>query len=376
MDRRQFFAAATATVSLTRRSFADAARPAITRPPDYGTTDAEVVVGRTPKQDGYRLPAEWEPHESTVVAWPPAQNWKRSGIAMREVHRQWASVANSLCDFEKVRCVVTPADRRVAEKRLCGEVELIEFPVNDGWARDTGPIVLRDNAGRRTVAGVTFNGWGGKFPPFADDALLKSRLAGHFKLPFRPVDLVVEGGAISVDGEGTLLTTEQCLLHRTRNGHMGKAAVEKSLNETFGTSQVIWLGKGLVPDPVTDGHVDGLAAFIEPGVVLVHTTSDRNDPNFAICRDAIRRLKETRDARSRRLEVVELPLTAALSYMNFSIANGCVLVPKTGRPAEDDRPLGILRELFPERRVVGIEANVLHAGGGGIHCVTQQIPAI
>ena len=232
-----------------------------------------------------------------------------------------------------------------------------------------------NDAGERRVSGFTLNGWGTKFPPYKDDALLKARLCAHLDVPLYSVDLVLEGGAIALDGDGTILTTEQCLLHRNRNADRDRKTIEKLLNDSLGTSKVLWLGKGLEPDPVTDGHVDGLAAFAERGVILLHTIDERSDRNFAICQDAKRRLKTSTDAKGRKLDVVEVPMDADLSHMNFYIANDCVLVPVTSSRRDNDRPLGILNDVFADRQIIGINSEVLAAGGGGIHCITQQVPA-
>jgi agmatine deiminase len=342
--------------------------------PNYEPTGAVLINGSNPAADGFHFPAEWHSHEMTLMVMPPPQNWQGYGIPMADVRKQWANVANRLSEYEPVRIVVAPQERVHAQRILSRQIELIELPVNDGWARDSGPMFLINSRGERRVAGFTFNGWGAKFPPYRDDALLKAHLCQHFRIPMYPIDLCMEGGGVAVDGEGTLLTTEQCLLHPNRNRAADKLRVEKLLNDSLGTNKVIWLGKGLEPDPVTDGHVDGIAAFIEPGTVLLHTTKEKSDPNYPICMDAKRRLKDATDAKGRKLEVVELPLTSEVSQINFYIANGCVLVPISGNRAEDDEPMAILRDLFDDRDVIGIESTILGEGGGGIHCITQQVP--
>ena len=346
------------------------------RMPDYKNTGVKLITDSTPAADGFYFPAEWEKHEYTIMAFPPPQNWKELEVPLKVVYGQWADVANTIAEYEPVLMAVRPQEKRIAKRVLSEEIELFEVPLNDGWSRDTGPVFLVNDEGDRRVAGFTFNGWGAKFPPYKDDALLKARLCKHLDTAMYPIDVVLEGGAVAVDGEGTLITTEQCLLNKNRNSS-SKTEIEKLLNQSFGTEKVIWLGKGLEPDPITDGHVDGILAYAAPGVVLLHTTDERDDPNFKICEDAKRRLKEARDAEGRNLEVIDLPLTSEeLCHMNFYIGNGCVVVPTTGKRRVDAEPLAILRDVFPKHEVVGVDGTVLGAGGGGIHCITQQVPKV
>ena len=342
--------------------------------PDYPLTGVTLLKESNPTADGFHLPAEWEEHERTIMVMPPPQNWKGYGIPLEDVRGQWADVANTLCQYERVLMVVHPKETKHVRGILSREIELIEFPVNDGWSRDSGPIFLVNREGKRRVAGFTFNGWGAKFPPYSDDAMLKARLCKHLGVPMYPIDFVLEGGAVSVDGQGTVLTTEQCLLNTNRNSVVDRIQIEILLNQSLGTTKVIWLSKGLEPDLVTDGHIDGIAAFIEPGVVLLQTTPDRSDRNFAICQDAKRRLNEATDANGRKLKVIDLPLDSEVSHLNFYIANGCVLVPIASKREEDARPMAVLREVFPDRKVIGIDGTILAEGGGGIHCITQQVP--
>jgi agmatine deiminase len=343
--------------------------------PDYSDTGVKLIKGSTPAADGFHYPPEWEEHDFSIMVMPPPQNWKDYGIPLADVREQWADIANELAEFEHVLMVVRPEERKFAKRILDSEIELVELPVNDGWSRDSGPMFVIDGKGQRRVAGFTFNGWGAKFPPYDDDALLKARLCKHLDTAMYPIDFVIEGGAVTVDGEGTLITTEQCLLNKNRNTKYSRAAVEKILNESLGTEKVIWLGKGLEPDPVTDGHIDGMCAFAEPGSVLLHTTDDRDDPNYKICQDAKRRLQQATDAKGRKFEIIEVPLDGEVSYMNFYIANDAILVPITGDAEQDDRPMGVMEDVFGEDyEVIGVDSVVLGEGGGGIHCITQQVP--
>jgi agmatine deiminase len=238
--------------------------------PNYQATGAELLARTTPLEDGFFFPAEWEPHEYTIMAFPPAQNWQ--GYGLEEARQEWADVANAVSEFEPVLMVVQSADRRIAQNLLNSEIELIEFPLNDAWSRDTGPMVLVNAAGERRIAGFTFNGWGQKFPPYEDDALLKARLAATLEMPLYVTPLVLEGGAVALDGEGTIITTAECLLHPNRNPGLSRGEVEQVLKQYLGGEKVIWLERGLTPDPITDGHVDGICAIAAPGVVLLHQT--------------------------------------------------------------------------------------------------------
>jgi agmatine deiminase len=231
--------------------------------------------------------------------------------------------------------------------------------------------------GERRVVAPTFNGWGEKMDGmFHEDQMLKARLCKHLDLPMYPVDVCMEGGGIVLDGDGTLITNEQCMMHKTRNPGITKNVLEKRLNDAFGTTKVLWTGKGLEPDPITDGHVDGMMAYIDSGTLLLSATEDKSDPNFKICLDAKKRLQGVTDAKDRKIEIIDLPLTPEGGHMNFYIANDCVVVPTTGDRRQDNAPMAILKELFDDRDVIGISGRVLGDGGGGIHCITQQVPAV
>ena len=321
----------------------------------------------------YWMPAEWEPHERTLMQFVPLQNWPRRDYP--DAAREWAAVANAVAEFEPVTIAVRPQERRLADKLLSRAIDIVEMPLNDGWSRDSGPTFVRNRQGDRRIRGFSFNGWGGKFPPFDADAAVKGRFAERFGWPLDEIDFVLEGGAISVDGQGTLLTTEECLFHPTRNPTVGRAAQEALLKRSLGVEKIIWLGQGISPDPVTNGHVDGLCVFVGPGTVLLQTTEDRSDENYAITRDAMDRLRAAKDAKGRMLEIIELPLQADVLHINLYICNGGVIVPLAGDRRQDDAPMAILREIFPDREVVGVTGKVIAGGGGGVHCITQQVPA-
>ncbi len=340
---------------------------------NYEATGVDII-NYPPANDGFSFPAEWTPHERTLMQFPPAQNWEDRQL--NGARKDWAAVANAVAEFEPVTMAVQPKDKKVAKELLSSSVDFVEFQMNDAWSRDSGPMILTNDAGERRVAGFEFNGWGGKFPPFDDDALAKARFAKHLGISLHPADMVLEGGAVAVDGEGTLLTTEECLLNKNRNPGKSKAEIETILKGWLGVEKIIWLPKGLTPDPITDGHIDGMAAFAAPGVLLLHMTKYRDDPNLLITYEARKVLEEVRDAKGRKLEIIEIPLTSwDVVHMNFYICNGGVIVPVAGKDLEDDGPLAIIREAFPKHEIVPITGRYL-AGGGGIHCITQQVPAV
>lgn len=370
MQRRSFLTAGAAALTATAFPGGAMASQQI----DYADTGATLLDG-APAAQGFTFPAEWVRHERTLMQFPPPQNWYPNQLAAARA--EWVAVANTVAEYEPVTMAVRAQDRAAATKLLSSQIELIDMPLNDAWSRDSGPMIVQNDSGQRRIAGFTFNGWGRKFPPYGDDALAKGHFAAHLGLPMHVSDLVLEGGAVAVDGQGTLITTEECLMNRNRNPGWSKAQIEAHLKGYLGVEKVIWLPKGLTPDPITDGHIDGMAAFAAPGVVLLHTTDDPSDPNAKITRTARRLLQEATDATGRRFEIIEIPLTSwNVAHMNFYICNGAVVVPTAGRKSEDDVPLGILREVFPRHRVIGLTGRMLADGGGGVHCITQQVPAV
>jgi agmatine deiminase len=260
---------------------------------------------------------------------------------------------------------------------------VVEIPIDDSWARDTGPDYVVGDDGTREVVDFTFNAWGEKFAPYADDARLAERWAlraGHRR---RAVPMVLEGGSIATDGERTLVTTEECLLHMNRNPTMTRAQIESTLADALGVEVIVWLPFGLALDDDTDGHVDNVAAFIAPGRLLLQGCSDPAEDDHR--RTAINRrcAQGTVDARGRELEVVEVPVLPyaevdgqrlMVPYLNLYVINGAVIVPTCGHPA-DDEMLGLIGSCYPGREVVPVPATMLALGGGGPHCITQQVPA-
>jgi agmatine deiminase len=331
-------------------------------------------------KSGYSLPAEWTPHARTWMAWPARPATWHGGIdAARAVH---VELAKAIAAFEPVTMVCSPGE--MAEASLtCGPgIELVPIPLSDGWMRDIGPTFVSDGAGG--IAGVDwiFNSWGGLHDDFAADAQVAAEVLKLKSYPCLAAPIVLEGGAFSGDGAGTLLVTEECLLDPKRNPGKSKAELEEMLAHYLSARTVIWLGRGYDGDE-TRGHVDEIACFVKPGMVMLQVTSDPEDPNYLSQQDNLARLRSARDAEGRQLEVVEIPQPArrdqdgrrlTLSYINFVFANGGLIMPSFGDPS-DDPAFRIFSNLFPDRKIIQLLADDLVIGGGGLHCITQQEPA-
>jgi len=336
----------------------------------------------TPRATGLLMPAEWVEHERTLVCWPAREElW---GAGMAQAKRDYAAVARAIAAFEPV-LMVAPPGARAEVRRMCGRgVDVVELPIDDSWVRDSGPIFVTGAGGRRAGVDFRFNGWGGKFEPWDSDDGLPRALLGELGIDRCEAPFVLEGGSINVDGEGTLITTEQCLLHPSRNPGLEREQIEALLADYLGAEVVIWLPHGLVEDNDTDGHVDNVAAFIEPGRVLLQTVADESSPNFERLQENLACLRGATDARGRSIEGVELDVLPAapvrgragcVPYTNLYLANGAVIVPVAGDdPDRDAEVLGRLGRLFAPREVVPVPGRMLAEGGGGVHCITQQVP--
>jgi agmatine deiminase len=337
------------------------------------------ALHRTPRDAGFAMPAEWAPHARCWMAWPcRLELWRDRLSAARAAY---AEVARTIARFESVTMVAHLGDASGARDILGNRIPILELPLNDSWMRDIGPTFLVNRSGALAGAAWRFNAWGGKYRDYADDARIAARLLAHLGLPCFEAPFVLEGGAIHVDGEGTALVTEQCLLNPNRNSALKRADVEDHLRDWLGVQSIIWLGQGLIDDE-TDGHVDNLACFARPGVVLALSEDDYLEPNFPALSENLERLRKATDARGRRLEVVPIHQPAErrvagrrlpLSYLNFYRANGAIVMPRFDdlRDADAER---VLRNVFPELTIASVPALDIVRGGGGIHCITQQQP--
>jgi agmatine deiminase len=359
------------------------------------------TLGSDPRRDGYRMPGEFEPHSGCWMLWPERpDNWRLGG---KPAQQAFATVATAIAGSEPVTVGVSARQFPHARQSLPSQVRVVELSSDDAWMRDVGPTFVVDDRGGVRGVDWRFNAWGGLdgglyFPWDRDDAVAQKVLEiegrDRYRAPF-----VLEGGSIHVDGQGTLITTEECLLNPNRNPGLSRAQIEDLLRRYLGVEAIVWLGRGVHLDE-TDGHVDNLCAYVQPAEVVLTWTDDRADPQYEISRDALERLMQARDARGRRFKVHKLqqpgplhrtreeaaavdaaedtePRAAghrlAASYVNFYLGTRRVVVPVFG-DRRDAAALRKLRTLFPGREVVGVPGREILLGGGNVHCITQQVP--
>jgi agmatine deiminase len=360
------------------------------------------TIDSTPRADGYRMPGEFEPHAGCWIAWPERpDNWR---LGAKPAQAAYAAVAEAIHASEPVTVAVSDAQFEHCRSLLSPSIRVVEISTDDAWIRDTGPTFVVDAAGRRRGVDWRFNAWGGLqgglYSSWDRDERVAAQVLEIERAACYRAPIVLEGGSIHVDGEGTVMTTEECLLNPNRNPELSREQIEQALRDYLGASTVIWLGQGVYSDE-TDGHIDNLACFARPGVVLLTWSDDESDPQHAISRDAHERLIAASDARGRALDVIHLPSPGpitigedeargveavagsrprragdrmAASYTNFYIANSRIIFPLLDE-RYDEQASEILERCFPEREIVGIPAREILLGGGNVHCITQQVPA-
>ncbi len=361
-----------------------------------------ATLGSTPAADGYRMPGEFEPHAGCWMAWPERpDNWR---LGAKPAQEAYAAVAEAINVSEPVTVAVSDGQFEHCRSVLSPSIRVVEISTDDAWIRDMGPSFVVDGKGGRRGVHWDFNAWGGLegglyFPWDQDERVapkvLEIERADRYRAP-----IVLEGGSIHVDGEGTVIATEECLLNHNRNPQLSREQIEQTLFDYLGAEKMIWLGHGVYNDE-TDGHIDNLACFARPGVVLLTWTDDDSDPQHAISRDALERLESATDARGRPLEVIRLPSPGPLtideqeakgvdaaagtqprragdrlagSYVNFHLGTRRVVFPLLDERF-DDAAAALLRSCFADREVFGVPAREILLGGGNIHCITQQVPA-
>ncbi len=358
-------------------------------------------IESTPRADGYRMPGEFEPHAQTWMLWPQRpDNWR---LGAKPAQRAWVEVATAIARFEPVSVGANHDQYENARAMLPAHVRVVEISNNDAWIRDCGPTFVVDDKGGVRLVHWDFNAWGGLYDglyfPWDKDQLVPLKVAEIERVDRYKAPLVLEGGSIHVDGEGTVLTTEECLLSPGRNPDLTREQIEQYLRDYLNVETVIWLARGIDPEE-TNGHVDDVACFVRPGVVLAAVTEDNDDWRYELLQDNLRRLREATDARGRRLEVHTIPMPAiieiteeeawgidtvegsiprkpgdktAASYLNFLICNGGVVMPTFDDP-NDAVAKATLEKLFPDREVVTVAGREIVLGGGNVHCITQQQP--
>ncbi len=364
-----------------------------------------LIINQIPSNDGFFMPAEYAPHLGTLLIWPTRPgSW---GTDPSDAQQAFCEIANALSAHEKVWFLTDRDHIQQASQALGTTAEILEIPTNDSWARDVGPTFVTNGYEIRGI-NWNFNAWGGEYDGLYSDWTLDNRAAVEFcteldKEFYNFGNFVLEGGSIHTDGEGTLLVTESCLLSPGRNPNLTKSQIEDKLKDALGIKKVLWLPHGIFNDE-TNEHVDNVCAFIKPAEVVLAWTDDENDPQYAMSKADFDYLSGVTDAKGRKITIHKLPIPdspilvkeddllnydfeegedvreagerLAASYVNFYFANEIVLVPQFGDGNEesDRRALNILKELCPDREVIGIDSLPILKGGGNIHCITQQIP--
>ena len=340
---------------------------------------------KTPTQENFYMPAEWYRHECCWMQWPTeffpinaTSSW--SHFDLDKGRLAWANVANAISRFEKLKMIVHPSDSKSALNLLDKNVEILQTPIDDAWCRDTGAIFLLNEKNQLGGVDSDFNCWGYKENFEQDDKVAKFMIneanATYFKN-----DMVLEGGSIHVNGQGTLITTEQCLLHENRNPHLSKDDIENNLKKFFGVTKIIWLKHGT--DEGTNGHIDNVACFSDTGTILAMTCSDKEDTYYDLLSENLEILKTSVDQDNNPLKIVELEMSKKRlipdddepsSYINFYIANDAVIFPIFGDNVADQNAMKIIKSQFPNRQIVCLDGHDILMGGGNIHCITQQQP--
>ena len=360
------------------------------------------TIDSSPKKDGFRMPGEFESHDGVYILWPERpDNWRNGG---KPAQKTFVDVAVAINQFEPVTVGVSAEQYDNARHMLPEEIRVVEVANDDAWVRDCGPTFVKNEDGEVRGVDWAFNSWGGLvdglyFPWDKDDQVAQKICEIEKKDRYRLNDFVLEGGSIHVDGEGTLITTEECLLSEGRNAQLSKEQIEQVLKEYLSVDKIIWLKRGIYLDE-TNGHVDNIINIVKPGEVVLAWTDDETDPQYEISKECLEILESQTDAKGRKLKVHKLLVPnpvliteeeslgvdavegtlprekgdrLAASYANYYTANGGVIVPLFDDP-NDQKALTLLQELYPERSIVGVAAREILLGGGNIHCITQQIP--
>lgn len=339
---------------------------------------SKVEQIRTAREAGFRMPAEWEMHERCWMQWPDRNDFIWDDI--EETQLAYARVAQTVRRFEPLTMIVSQDSLKDAQEKCGNEIDYLVMELDDAWARDSGPNFVK--RGEELAASVYhFGAWGGKYPHFRNDAAVGHRVAEYLRIPTFTANVFMEGGGINVDGEGTILTSESCILNENRNPGLTKPEAEQILCDSLGGDKVIWV-PGDPADVETDGHVDGIACFVRPGTVLCEVGSPDDPERCKELQENLTALERASDAAGRKLEIITIAeaydadatsVRFCRSYVNFYIANGGIVFPSYGT-AYDEIAVATVQSAFPNHEIATVEINHIAAGGGGIHCITQQQP--
>ena len=351
-----------------------------------------AAPNRSPADHGFAMPAEWSPQEAVWLSWPVNDPRHWGGSKAERIQKIFASLAAEISRFETVRINVNPGQSKAVEQLLLNtgaeaeNIEIFEHQHDDVWCRDHGPIFVKhQETGEVAMTDWEFNAWGGKFEPWDSDNSIPQQIAGSLGIRRFASSMILEGGAIETNGEGCLLTTEAVLLNANRNPQLNREEIESELTRMLGCDQIFWLSQGIEGDD-TDGHIDDIARFVAPDVIVAATDRE-NDQNKKVLDANLERLRSFRRADGSAFEIHDIPLPQACevpgwrlpilpaSYVNFLILNGAVVVPTFRQRKNDGLALGRIAELFPGREIVGFDSLELVEEGGTIHCLTQQQPA-
>lgn len=342
----------------------------------------------TPTQLGFRMPAEWEPQVAIWLSWPHKYaSWPGQ---FRPVPYAYAEIVKQISRFQEVR--INAASRLHARaRRLCekagadmSRVTFYAHPTNDAWCRDHGPIFVKNDAtGEVAITDWAYNAWGDKYPPYDLDNKIPPSIAQKLKMRRFENDMILEGGSIDVNGQGLLLTSEQCLLNKNRNPHLTREQIEQNLKDYLGVKTVLWVGDGIIGDD-TDGHIDDITRFYKADGFVTCVEPNKRDPNHKILEENLERLRSFRTPAGKKFSIVEIPMPKPMafqgqpvpaSYANFLIINGAVLVPQFRQPKRDAEAREVIASCFPKREIIGIDCYHLIWGLGTLHCISQQQPA-
>ena len=340
---------------------------------------------KTPLENQFYMPPEWHPHECCWMQWPTetfpsdvTPSWSHFDLDRGRI--AWANVANTISQFETLKMIVHPDDQESAISLLNNNVEILELPINDAWCRDTGAIFLLNDKNELGGVDSDFNCWGYKENFELDDKVARFMIE-KTKAKYFKNNMVLEGGSINVNGKGTMITTEQCLLNKNRNPELSKEQIEKNLNDYFGVSKIIWLKHGT--DEGTDGHVDNVACFSNSNTILTMTCNDKNDSYYDLLSENLEILRTSTDQDGNPINIIELEMSKKRlipnddepsSYINFYISNNAIILPIFGDEPADENAKKILNSQFQNRQIVCLDGRDILLGGGNIHCITQQQP--